>query len=526
MNWRTMAGLPIHVFIVALLVPVHIFAHNLNVLKFEDAFLGALLYVFLAGVFYMLSYVFVKEKNRAGLAALILMASVWLLLFGKVWLLLTLVVLGGGVLFLAKKFIDARLTMVLNIVSLALLAMPVYNLLEFYSMWDSESTIIKTENSISSTVSGELNAAKGLPSIVHIVLDGYASNPALKKFINYDNSGFSQTLEDMGFVVFDKASTPYNQTLFAMASIFNGDYLEKDTFPLNLRNPLLIRKVLGSSVTDGYVKNQLLNLGYKSIVTDTGYAFFPFSEDDEVITPQKDEQGSPYGFLEKVVQKNAITRMILDMVLKVQVMKRDTYTDELLKYVLSNTEFYKNKPPLFIYQHLLAPHPPFTIDRHGNPSDRWPEFTTIRDGDHATLGRKQLKKKYAEGYREKLMFANAGIERQLRDMLQSIAGPKIIIIHGDHGSGTHLFQETWEQTCFEERFSPFLAIYSDVPELKEVLQNERDSNFNLVNLYRLILGKAFALDLPMLEDKNFFVAWNSMKITPLTKDQVNKACEI
>ena len=41
MNWRSIAGLPIHAFIVAILVPIHIYSHNLNVLKFEDEWRGS-----------------------------------------------------------------------------------------------------------------------------------------------------------------------------------------------------------------------------------------------------------------------------------------------------------------------------------------------------------------------------------------------------------------------------------------------------------------------------------------------------
>ena len=41
------------------------------------------------------------------------------------------------------------------------------------------------------------------------------------------------------------------------------------------------------------------------------------------------------------------------------------------------------------------------------------------------------------------------------------------MIQGDHGSGSRLVQESAERTCLMERMRTTVAIYSDVPEIRE-----------------------------------------------------------
>jgi len=62
--------------------------------------------------------------------------------------------------------------------------------------------------------------------------------------------------------------------------------------------------------------------------------------------------------------------------------------------------------PLFIYQHLLAPHPPFNITADGahRPLNGMP--STIKDGSHLLRGDAALRRQYREGYIEKLHYIN------------------------------------------------------------------------------------------------------------------------
>jgi hypothetical protein len=69
-----------------------------------------------------------------------------------------------------------------------------------------------------------------LPHIVHIVLDGYSRADVLQNTYGFDNGPFLSALRQRGFHIADQATTPFNQTLFVMSSIFSlGAVTDPDT---------------------------------------------------------------------------------------------------------------------------------------------------------------------------------------------------------------------------------------------------------------------------------------------------------
>ena len=64
------------------------------------------------------------------------------------------------------------------------------------------------------------------PNIIHIVLDGYSRQDVLAELYGFDNAPFLDRLRELGFAVADRATTPYNQTLLVMDSVFSGTMLE------------------------------------------------------------------------------------------------------------------------------------------------------------------------------------------------------------------------------------------------------------------------------------------------------------
>ena len=122
-----------------------------------------------------------------------------------------------------------------------------------------------------------------------------------------------------------------------------------------------------------------------------------------------------------------------------------------------------------------------------------------------------LQAQYKVGFLEKRRYINQAILEQVRDMIHDIPAPKIIIIHGDHGSGTYLFPNDPDRTCLKDRMSPFLAIYADNPSLRQVLTKYRNERFNLVNLYRIIFDASFGTNLATADDRSYFLEWDRPK---------------
>ena len=90
-----------------------------------------------------------------------------------------------------------------------------------------------------------------LPSVVHIVLDAYGGQTALKKLFGHDNAPFSDALRGLGFVMLEDVATPYNQTLPAMSAVMNADFPPLDTPPLSEMTTVDLRAMLARSVIEG-----------------------------------------------------------------------------------------------------------------------------------------------------------------------------------------------------------------------------------------------------------------------------------
>jgi hypothetical protein len=182
----------------------------------------------------------------------------------------------------------------------------------------------------------------------------------------------------------------------------------------------------------------------------------------------------------------------------------------------------KLEPPFFLYSHVLAPHPPFTMDREGNATSRW-GFSLLGDGDHSLRNDESLIAPYREGYIEKLRYANGAVLAQVERMIDRIEGPLIIVIHGDHGSGSRLIQDSAEKTCLMERMRTTVAIYSNVPKIRAAISVGGIDN--TVNIYRVIFATLLGREFSLAEGQ-YFAEW-SAPTRPLSLSGANfeRNCE-
>jgi hypothetical protein len=174
--------------------------------------------------------------------------------------------------------------------------------------------------------------------------------------------------------------------------------------------------------------------------------------------------------------------------------------------------------PFFYYQHLIAPHPPFTIAADG--STRETEAANFNDG--LARASEEQRTAYIEGYREKARFIEASLLQQL-DSLPD--GPFIIVIHGDHGPGAFHDYDNASTTCMSERLGTFVAVYSDIPGVRERLSETSDGGFSIVNIYRAIIGALSDGDIPLLEPQSSFLPWSDpTSAIPVSSSDLSRSC--
>ncbi|NRB38782.1 MAG: hypothetical protein HRU20_09995 [Pseudomonadales bacterium] len=341
------------------------------------------------------------------------------------------------------------------------------------------------------------------PSIIHIVLDGYTSSDALKGIYNYNNDQFHQGLESMGFVTFNKAISPYNQTLATMSAIFLGRYWhDKDQLPQDAEEK---RQFWGEVVTNGPVQKIFNDLNYQSLFVDTAYPYLKASKGVTAIKPattQADHYDFAYYFFINTAFKQIAYKYFSSNSLQ--------YYLAVFNNAFSHKKYAEVKEPFYLYQHVLTPHPPFFFDASGRVSSEYKDFMTVLDGDHATDGKDDLIKIYKIAYINKLKKTNQLLIQQLQDIIKSISGEYIIIVHGDHGGGAHFSQNSSSETCLVERYSPLLAMASNIPSLNKVMDFHHKNAFNLINIYPLAFSYMYSKKFTPQDSASWFIPWENI----------------
>jgi hypothetical protein len=427
------------------------------------------------------------------------------------------------VLMSVKGLIDDRVTLIVNVVTAALLITPVYEILRFKMLTTGDQAMISSP--FNDLMPEEFSGTP--PNIVHIVLDGYSGQEVLRDFYGYDSSPFVSSLHGMGFQVASNARAPYNQTLFSMVSIFSGVYAGDQASVTDMTSSAALRLNLGNLVSNGPANQLMERLGYQRLATEAGYAFLSqHTVDTNVIEAPRSR--SALTLFESFLWSRAWANR-----LRATFFSRDQTGNAtsnrlhaLLRNALDQRTWREAKPPFFLYQHMLAPHPPFNVDATGALTDEWLEhFGGILSGDHATLGEPDLQKEYREGYLAKLRFIEREVQSQIAVMIAEVPSPKIIILHGDHGGGSSLFQDDSQKTCQMERMTTLLAIYTDDPGLASALSSVEEVPTNLVNSYRLIFGHYFPGSIAPLEDKSHFVTWSTpQKNERISEERLTSPC--
>ena len=518
MNFKneSLLGWPIYPLLFAIYIPLNLFAHNLSLYSANDILRSIIFLPLLVGLLLALLSIVFRRPNFAALITVLLVGYGVYFYSGTtrdIPLVAGLLIICG----LAYKLnIGTRATRVFNLLAVAVVAQPLVIIA-------TESISIASISTLADSPFNEPIPRHALekatpPTIVHIVLDGYGSNETLRNLFEHDNTPFSNELTEMGFIVGQDVRTPYNQTLLVMTSIFNGTYLEPGRGPLSVKTSDHLRGVLGKLTTQGPLYQRLSEMGYSFLFVEPGYEFL--GRPAEVIISAPDIPAERINYFEQELLNFLFRLTPLHRLESVEIYK-NIYLQNAL-----TTEFYRSaKGPYLLYEHIIAPHPPFVIDRNGNDTDRWEKFNTLATGNHATYGLPHLAEEYQEGYREKLLFTNDGIVKQLRRMIRDIPGPKIILLHGDHGSGSFYYHEYPEFSCLSERYNTFLAVYADDPAVRDKFATLASERFNLVNIYRLIFDASFGTELGPLEDKSFFARWSTPQTPiPLPEQELARDC--
>jgi len=492
----------IHPFLFAIFPILFLFVHNRGwFTNYKDvAILIVISVIITSTIFFLLLFV-VKNSRKAGI-----ITSLFTLLFfsyGHIYefaysqnldvflisrhryLLLIfalLFIIGTYLCAKTKKDLD-NFTKILNISALTLILITLFNLgiYEFSSKTVPQDTI---ENIADATTNTEL--LNDSPDIYYIILDAYSSSQTLKDLFNYDNSEFTNHLEEKGFYIASKSLSNYDRTPRSIPSSLNMKYLSPDIIEVedgNVRPEKIIPMVRNNEVLR-FLKSK----NYTTV--NVGHWWEPTSYNEYA---DINFEGGRYGseFKTLLVRTTVLAPFLQSF------LASDGQTE-----VLNMLDILENIPkniegPKFVFAHILSPHSPYIFGPNGEEVAPYDTTNTIENN---------------RAYLNQLIFISKKIEHTVDVILEQSETSPIIIIQSDHGvGGTGFIKNTDDIKKFNVVDYTHLQQQSTLRNFSSFYLPDDGKNIlyktiTPVNSFRLIFNHYFSAQYDILPDKSYIIS--------------------
>ncbi|MCP4573509.1 MAG: hypothetical protein GY838_14220 [bacterium] len=344
-------------------------------------------------------------------------------------------------------------------------------------------------------------SAETPPDIYYIMVDGMGQPDYLETGYGLPRQDIAGPFERLGFRFVDRARANYNQTALSQAATLNAAPVQN---LLSIPDPHAgDRNVLGDLIGDSRVRRALEARGYRTVDFPSGYA----------VTRQ--DQGADHrepffgpNMLEYYLLRDGALPLIERLLGRGPADLPYALRRGRIQYTLDHLpDARRGVPddrPVFVYAHLMAPHPPFVFDAEGGalPSHR---IYSYRDGSHWYKWHEG--EDYPELYRGQIRYIARELARSVEEIMANSPRPPVIIIQGDHGPGAQTAWESARRTNHTERMSIFNAWYvlgapDGVPR----------ADLSAVNTFPVLFNLLFDADLSEWPDR-FWFARNSIPLT-------------
>ena len=373
-----------------------------------------------------------------------------------IWLVLALIILTG-----VWRLSRAPATRaVLLVAAVVMTLVPVCNLALFAVGNDVD------QKTAAPSVADRAGAVR-LPNVYWFVFDAYAREDVLADYFGFDNSGFLRALEDRGFDVAEQAWSNYASTKLSISSTFSMDYY----LPLGetLHPALWTYKLQGFNP----VVERFRELGYQYLHAGPGGNNLKTrcggTEDLCITAAPTGSVGvseAEVGLL-RLTPAFPIIRRLSPNLLSFDFTK---ISDVIPKLRPQPDE------PLFLFAHLLTPHPP---QRFLADCNRVASIEFDLAGEDYTSQR--------DSYVNDLRCLNPLILSAVDTILERDPGDPIIILQSDHG-----IRGDWSRSVDGKtpRTQPNLVSYANLHAMRTPpgCDNNHGENFSPVNTFRVVFG--------------------------------------
>jgi hypothetical protein len=342
-------------------------------------------------------------------------------------------------------------------------------------------------------VSGEAG-----PNVHLILLDGYPRNDVLAETFGYDNTGFTDALEQRGFSISDKARSNYRKTWLTLASMFNGQYVDDligdQTIPTDHATQTRWAQAL---INQARMLDVFRDRGYSIVTVPSAFTSAALLSGDSTID---------HGYVNEL-EANLIARSPWASLFRTQAdsFLASAHRAATLDALDTAAEIAEtgSQGPRFSFVHVLSPHTPFVLGRDLNePPHLAPCFPTGCGVWSASMDEIQIG---FEEYRGRLIEQIRGLNDVLLAAVDRIieADPNgIVVLLSDHGS-------RYTVSNRQEQFKSFLA--ARAPGQAHLFSDDESD----VNILRRIIHAEFGVRLKPLEYEAWWSDPGVLDITPV-----------
>jgi hypothetical protein len=316
-----------------------------------------------------------------------------------------------------------------------------------------------------------------LPDIYAIVLDGYPRADALEYAFDFDNSEFLEALRERGFSIADRSHSDYLWTHVSLPSALNMAYVEQVPALRSFMEGRSPRQpTLRRAMADAAVFDLARGLGYTTVAVASGF--------EEVALRQADiyVDGGQLNEFEISVLTGTFAADLLRPLWpdfgSGQQRSRIRYDLEVLPQVAEAS----SRGPLFVFDHVPAPHQPTVFGAGGSPlanplKPNWFADSPLERGEDPASFRAR--------YRDQLPALNDLVITAVDGIISASDEPPVILIFADHGSASAV---DWNATQPDEadparlleRTAAFFAAYT--PGRSDVFPDD----ISPVDIFRLL----------------------------------------
>lgn len=365
----------------------------------------------------------------------------------------------------------AKLSTFLNVVSASVVLISLFQIIPYEIQTFSEADNHLEIEKVKPAEEVAQEKLDYLPDIYYIIFDRYTNNINLQKNFGFDNSEFTNYLEDKGFFVAYKSVANYLHTYLSLASSLNLTYLNQ-----------LSEEIGEESDNKEPAYKMVRDYEVWRFLKERGYTFVHFG-DWWSLTSRNGNADLNINYASSITGE-FITRLLETTMYKpiadslsVDPPHRNINRERTLYKFEKLSEMSEVAGPKFVFAHMLTVHWPYVFKKDGTP---------LYENEKRTE---------KTNFTESILFTNEKMKNVIESLIENSPRPPVIIIQADEGHYGGRDKEDWAKNYM----GILNAYYLPEVDTSKVLYQD----ITPVNTFRIIFNSYFGTNYEMLEDKSY-----------------------